>query len=64
MAQDIFDATGGGDGVIKHGNIIMNYAVPSGLNRFESNEDAVFNTPIMAEISGKFSERFDDPTYY
>lgn len=67
MAIDIFNTDGNADatnGPVKHGTAIVNYGVATGINRFYSNSDRVDNLPIITDVSGKFDQKFDDPTYY
>lgn len=47
---------------IKHGTIVIN-ACPA--NKFyQTNNNSVYNKPIISDIQSKYDNRFDDPSYY
>ena len=50
-----------GDTVIKHGSVTVNIHGGTGSQNYDG---LVFNTPVLADISEKYTDRFDDPTYY
>ena len=49
------------DTIIKNAGIVVNTADPTGYQTLDSR---VVNTPTIENISGKYTDRFDDPTYY
>lgn len=58
---DIAKAESGND--IKNGTIVVSTKV-TGLTDKDVLDTYVLNTPNLASISGKYDDRFDDPSYY
>lgn len=64
MANDI--AKSNSANAIKHGTVVLSASPCTGYFRKEplSTDAYVVNTPLIAAIEGKYTERFDDPNYY
>lgn len=58
---DIIKANSTND--IKNGTIVVSTKV-TGLSNKDTLDTYVSNTPTLSSISGQYSHRFDDPSYY
>ena len=48
---------------IKNGTLIVS-VYPTGPTSSNKNNETVSNKPSIADIENKYSDKFDDPTYY
>lgn len=48
---------------IKNGTLIVS-VYPTGPTDSNKNNDFVSNKPIITDIENKYSDKFDDPSYY
>ncbi len=60
MANDI--AKSNSANAIKHGTVVFSASPRTGL--YQTQNSYVVNIPLIAAIEGKYTERFDDPSYY
>ena len=58
---DIAEAVSSND--IKNGTVVVT-VYPTGPTENNKNNNYVSNKPVIGDIENKYSNKFDDPTYY